>query len=138
MTFEAALYSHLMADATITDVVGDRIHPMFFPEPEHSDIQEVQPFIVTQLDGEATVEHSIDNEEVHAIERWALYACSGRHDEMLSLAAALKTSLDAFNGLLGGASGVRANVSLEAYSDDASFDLGLYVRRLVFTATHEL
>lgn len=138
MTFEAALYAELVADAGVIAIVDDRIHPMFFPEPPQSDVQEVRPFIVYQLDGEATVEHTIDNESALVTERWAVYSCAGRHDEMLSLAAELITTLDEFRGLLGGSSGVSTNISLESYSDDASFDLGLYVRRLVFTVTHEL
>ena len=124
MNLAESVHARLAANAGVIAIVVARIYPYALPQTP------TLPAITYMLTSEPT-EHC-QNETYSAIKRanvrvmcWA-ESWSGA----IALSAAVEDALDAFSGLLGGATGVRAVVTL-TNSVDMGDELTLWKRRIL-------
>lgn len=131
MTFEASLYYELTHNAGVAALVAARITPLFAPDfPENTSLNSVQPHLI----------YSLRNADVEYGTQWAritetvdILCCANSFDSMLVLAEAVIDALQARSDVFGGVGGVQvSSCLLQGYSDDSSYELGLFARRLSF------
>lgn len=128
---EAALYNELHGDAAITALVEARITPLFAPDyPEDTQLAAVKPHLVYRL-SDASVAYGTTYARLS--ESYDVLCCANNFDSMLDLAEAVIEQLQGGSRLFGGVGGVQIESCLvQGYSDESSYEMGLFARRLTF------
>lgn len=124
MNLAESLYARLCADVAVAAAIGTRIYPYALPQTP------TLPAVTYILTSEPT--QHCQNETYSRIKRASVRVeCwAATWDEAIDLAALVEDALDAFSGLLGGATGVRAVVTL-TNSLDLGDELPLWKRRIM-------
>jgi hypothetical protein len=131
MTIEACLYNELASAAGVAALVETRIVPQFAPDfPEDQTLATVKPHLVYAL-RDAQVQNAMAFQKISEV--FDVLCCANNFDAMLALAEAVVVALHGRKGLFGGVGGLEIQgCFLTEYSDQSSYDLGLFARRLTF------
>ena len=124
MNVSESVYARLAADAGVTALVGTRIYPVSLPQTP------TLPAITYMMTSEPT-EHLM-SETSSTIKRamFRIMCWDTSWSSVNAMAAVVSTSLDAFAGLLGGATGQRCWVT-QVNQVDLADDLTSWKRRIL-------
>jgi len=122
MQIEQAIMTHLLADSSITDLVGDRV---FFVKAA----QDVSAPYIVFFKVTDPPQYSHDGRSLYEpLFQFDIFDTT--YSSVKEIAAVLKTSLEAYSGTLGGAGGVAVNGSFVEDENDFYED----ITRLYHTA----
>lgn len=115
MVIEEALAAHILADADITALIGDRIYPNVAPQDAEL------PLLVYQRISSPRV-RSQSGPSGLAHPRFQIRAKAASYSEARDLAGKVRVSLDGFAGTMGGGGGVSVGATFldnerDAYED---------------------
>jgi len=116
MTIETELRTRLLADGTISGLIGTRLYPVVLPQDP------TMPALVSsRVSGQRL--HNLSGVAGRGMPRITIDCWASTYAGSKTLAAAVRSSLDGLNGLL---TTINASIKIDNEIDDYEDDTGLY------------